>query len=334
MSSIKGKGWGNTYASGNPVPGNITSCLEELGIDYRVSYDEAQAICPHPEHNDSHPSWSINTHTGVHNCFSCGFKGNFVSLVEAVLGVERSEAVRWTLKRGGSERVRERLDGRQEPFRVTDNDTTKLINEASLALFTLPPAEACAKRKFTQADCEALGVLWNPENETWVTPIRDPETHKLWGWQEKNAHVFRNRPRSIKKSLTLFGLPHFEGTTAVLVESPLDVVRLRAAGITGGVASFGVAVSNAQLRTIADYAEKLVVALDNDDPGIRKAEEIRRDFHLLPTYFFNYDVVPGNAKDPGDIDRDSGIRAGVAQAKSRAVAGRTTPKRKRKVIRR
>ena len=328
MSSIRGKGWNNTYASGNPVPGNIPGCLDELGIDYRVSYDEAQALCPSPDHADRKPSWSINTKTGIHNCFSCGYKGTFIYLVETVLGVGRSEAIRWTRARGGSERIRE-MFAEEQGFRVTD-DTTKKINEASLALFTLPPVAECNKRWFSQDDCKALGVLWNPKEQTWITPIRDPDTHKLWGWQEKNAHVFRNRPRSIKKSRTLFGLSAFEGPTAILVESPLDVVRLRAVGIRGGVASYGAAVSSEQLHIIAEYADKLVVALDSDDAGVRRAEEIRRDFHLLPTSFYNYGIVPGNAKDIGDIARDDDVRAGYREARSgvRPIAVPTKPKRK------
>lgn len=317
--SVRGRGWKNTYASGNPVPGNIGSCLEELGIDYRASYDEAMAVCPSPDHYDNHPSWSINLETGVHNCFSCGFKGNFVGLVEAVLDVDKSTAVRWVRARGGSERVRERFEGKVKTERKTD-DTRKMFNEAKLALFTAPPIKACTDRKFTQKECAELGVLWNPENETWITPVRDPYTHKLWGWQEKNDRYFRNRPRGIHKSRTLFGLSAFEGTTAVLVESPLDVVRLRSVGITGGLASYGAHVSDEQLRIIAEYADKLVVALDADDAGIRRAQEIRRDFHLLPTYFFNYDVVPGDAKDIGDIPTASGILAGYREAKGRARA--------------
>lgn len=317
MSTVKGKGWDNVRRSStNVIPGNIPECLDELGISARVNYDEAMAVCPSPDHNDSHPSWSINIETGAHNCFACGFKGNFVQLVETVLDVGQAEAIRWALKRGGVERVRQRFEGKLEPIRITD-DTTKQINEASLALFTLPPVSECEKRKFTQEDCAQLGVLWNPENESWITPIRDPNTHKLWGWQEKNERLFRNKPRNVRKSQTLFGLNAFEGDTAILVESPLDVVRLRAVGIRGGLASYGVSVSEQQLRVITEYADKLVVALDNDDPGIRRAEEIRRDFHLLPTYFYNYDVLSGNAKDPGDIPNADDVLKGYREAKSR-----------------
>lgn len=42
--------------------------------------------CPHRDHTDKHPSFSINESSGGFKCFSCGFKGN--SLVTLMMGVE------------------------------------------------------------------------------------------------------------------------------------------------------------------------------------------------------------------------------------------------------
>jgi len=47
--------------------------------------DELWDLCPNPKHKDSSPSWSINVNPesdtfGVHSCFACGYKGNFVTL--------------------------------------------------------------------------------------------------------------------------------------------------------------------------------------------------------------------------------------------------------------
>lgn len=47
--------------------------------------DELWSLCPDPNHVDGSPSWSININPendrfGTHNCFSCGYKGNFLTL--------------------------------------------------------------------------------------------------------------------------------------------------------------------------------------------------------------------------------------------------------------
>jgi 5S rRNA maturation endonuclease (ribonuclease M5)/ribosomal protein L40E len=47
--------------------------------------DELWDVCPDPKHKDSSPSWSINVNPdhdrfGTHNCFSCGYGGNFITL--------------------------------------------------------------------------------------------------------------------------------------------------------------------------------------------------------------------------------------------------------------
>ncbi len=67
----------------------------------------------------------------------------------------------------------------------------------------------------------AYGILYDQQKDCWITPIRDPLTAKLMGWQEKavEGHYFRNRPRHIPKSQTLFGLNQPEiGRRAIMVE--------------------------------------------------------------------------------------------------------------------
>ncbi len=83
------------------VPGDVLKCLDELGIAVlRITGDEAVARCPGhlrlvgKEDND--PSWSVNTDTGVHNCFACGFRGPFAAIVREVLGLPSNEADAWS----------------------------------------------------------------------------------------------------------------------------------------------------------------------------------------------------------------------------------------------
>lgn len=311
----------NWDAVGSPVPGNVTACLDTLGLDYKILGDEIHMPCPmHEERTgkkDQHPSFSINSDEGYFNCFSCGYRGAFWVLVRDVQKSTEAEAKNWVRRRGGAERVRKYLEKRKE--RPAQVDTTKQINEASLALYVTPPRRECEERLFLPEDAEACGVLWDREREMWIIPVRDPDTGLLWGWQEKNARYFRNRPPGVAKSKTLFGLHTYEEDLAILVESPLDVARLHAAGFTAGLASFGAGVSDAQMSLIRDHFDTLIVALDNDTAGIETCARLRKEWSRrgLTLKFLDYSGT--SAKDPGDMTDDE-LVAAVDGAYSSVVA--------------
>ena len=298
-----------------PVPGDVEQALIELGIDITKSTDdELWARCPghfkRTGKEDRHPSWSVNREDGVHFCFSCGYTGSFVSLVHDVTNQDFGDATRWVRQRGSLERVKRKLRKSK-----AEKDTTKIINEASLALMHAPPLKELAKRRLTLGSALHYGVLWEPEKGSWIVPIRDPETGELWGWQEKNERVFRNTPEEVPKSKTLFGLNKFAGNRAILLESPLDVVRLHSAGIEGGLSSFGVATSEVQLSLLFEVADIVVIALDNDRDGHRYSSKLRQKFlgKGKNIRFFNYRGI--NAKDIGEMT-DEQIYQGLDTTRS------------------
>jgi DNA primase len=313
----KARGWD---AVGTPVPGNVTACLDEIGLEYKVSGDEIHMPCPMHEartgKKDKHPSFSINYDAGYFNCFSCRYQGPFVVLVKDMLDIPYGDAVAWVRKRGGIERVKKFLAKKADPKTV---DTTKQINEASLALYVSPPLDECSKRYFMPEDADACGVLWDSEREMWIIPVRDPDTGLLWGWQEKNDRYFRNRPPGVPKSKTLFGLHTYEGDAAVLVESPLDVVRLRAAGFTAGLASYGAGVSDAQMSLIRDHFDTVIIALDNDTAGAETCKRLHQEWRGrgLTLKFLDYSGT--SCKDPGDMGADA-LKNAVRNAYSSVIA--------------
>ena len=287
---------------------NVEAILNELEIDYYLNYDEAMACCP--SHDDVHPSWSCNINSGVHHCFSCGFKGNLASLVQFKLGCSYPEAVQWTYARIGLSKAHDWLNAKVERPREGQLE----INDSFLYAFTTPPQEALDSRKISSEAAEVFEILWNPIKKAWIFPIRDQDS-KLIGWQEKNDRTFRNYPGGIRKSVTLFGLSAFDNdSTAVLVESPIDTVRLFTAGIRGGLSSFGVSVSTDQLTLIHSRSRRLILALDNDIAGVGETRRILRDDKQPFIYAFNYSDSVG--KDPGELT-DEELHYGVDHAINR-----------------
>ena len=127
-------------------------------------------------------------------------------------------------------------------------------------------------------------------DSTWILPIRSADG-KLLGWQEKGqlSRRFFNRPPGIPKSKTLFGLNVWQPGQMIIVESPLDAVKLKSLNIPGAVATCGAIVSNEQLELMR-RADLLIIAMDNDSAGNKATQFLLQSFRRLGLegWFFNY----------------------------------------------
>jgi DNA primase len=307
------------------APGDVLDALAELGVSYRVRDNEAEILCPY--HDDRRlGNFSVNISSGVWFCFSCGERGAFPKLVATVSDMGLGEAMRWCMKRVRTSSFRSDPGPVIEAMRKTARvDTAEQLNEASLALYTDPPAWALAERCVSLRACQGLGVLWDAENDYWIFPIRDPDTNELWGWQEKGAGGYeRNRPRGVAKSRTIFGLDTAAGDI-IVAEAPVDSACIRTAGLLGGVATYGAMVSDEQLELLAVARRRVVFALDNDTAGARALASVERRVRGTALgsrcAVFSYGAVPlhdvasSSPKDPGELD-DSAIIWGAEHATS------------------
>jgi len=306
----------------------VKSILFKLGIDtWTERGDEITALCPGHELRtgriDNNPSWSINVESGVHHCFSCGYKGNLLTLISEQLEFKTEwgrldlEAAKSWL-RNNSQIDLELIVKQMEEIKSSYIAIPKPVemSEARLALYRINeiPEWALEARDITLEACQAYDVMWDAENDNWILPIREWEHAKLLGWQEKGQgkRHFKNRPAGVLKSTTLFNDKQVSNTM-IIVESPLDAVRLRSVGISGGVATFGASVSPEQFKLFRE-AENVVFAFDNDTAG-REASLRMLDLSRKTGFeckFFNY--MQANVKDIGDMSEDA-IRLGIDKAR-------------------
>jgi DNA primase len=113
----------------------------------------------------------------------------------------------------------------------------------------------------------------------------------------------RNYPEGVHKGDTLFGIERAHGSTGLLLESPLDVVRFHS--VYGGsdvsaVASFGANVSSNQLSLLCDRFDALVIALDNDKAGKMETKRVARSLPSLRRGVRYWRYVD-DVKDLGDM---------------------------------
>ena len=282
--------------------------------------DEVQGLCPmHKERTgteDHNPSWWINTVTGVHFCFSCGYKGNIYTLVKDVRGIDYHEAREFVESQ--PELPLDSLLRRIKdlPQYIQPQSEEIGMSEARLAVYSDPPAHELKKRFLTATSAKHHGVLWDVNHSAWILPIRHPETYELMGWQEKGAQgrFFRNQPVGVKKSKTVFGVEVMATDILVVVESPLDVVRLCAAGVEGAVSTYGAIVSEDQAK-IMRRADKVIAAFDKDEAGLKAAESMRPYARKYGINLFFFDYTGIDVKDPGDMTIDE-VHRGIENAKS------------------
>jgi DNA primase len=294
----------------------MKDALTKLGIEYYSSRgDEVQAACPaHKErvgHEDHNPSFWINADNGAFICFSCQWKGNLYTLISYTQGINIDGAKDWL---GSTASLSSRLE------RVTKSKAPVIremvtVTESMLSAFTNVPDTALFSRGLTKEAAFEYGLLWDVRSKNWIIPIRDLSTNQLLGWQEKgyDHRYFNNRPAGVQKSQTLFGHRQYTGGDMIVVESPLDVVRLASLGITGGVATYGSLVSMAQFHALRG-ADRLIIAMDNDAAGQKSSLSIYNMCKQMDkeAWFFNYNNI--EVKDIGGMSLDE-IRFGLDTAR-------------------
>jgi hypothetical protein len=263
---------------------------------------------------DKNPSWSINATTGAHRCWSCNFKGSFPFLIAYVTGTSVEEV------KSGQSWFSQSATGLTKAFesllKEPEVEKIEVLHESSMALFTVPPLHALRSRGITAEASRECEVLWDPRRELWILPIREPQTNKLYGWQEK-AYVgryFNNYPKGVKKGNTLFNYNNWGNAKyRLVVESPLDVARLHSVGYPNAIASYGAGLSKDQKQLLASV-EHLMLAFDNDDAGrgctldlLKWAKAINKG-----VWVFNYSDT--DQKDVGGMSKAE-IQAGIENAK-------------------
>jgi len=293
-----------------------------LGLDLQLYAQrgvEVNGLCPmHKKRTgkeDHSPSWWINSESGAHICFSCGYKGNIFTLVADIKGISYFDAQDYI-----GESVEVPLDALMRRIKdlpqYVQPEETIAMSEARLAVYIDPPDIELKKRFLTRDAVKIHGVLWDKNNNAWILPIRDPENGTLLGWQEKGARgrFFRNQPAGGKKSRTVFGVQILSSTEPlIVVESPLDSVRLTGLG-HNSVSTFGAIMSEEQAK-ILRRSPKIIAAFDNDKAGHTANEQIRvlARKYGMDLYYFNYSGI--DVKDVGDMT-EAEVERGIRTAKT------------------
>lgn len=287
---------------------DLAELLTSAGVEIRSAGErEITGRCPvHVRttgKEDRSPSWSINAESGLWICFSCGAKGTLSMLLAELLGSNTT----WDVQKFILQNSMNRLNG------VSRSDDAPIVNINEYAKFTRVSDKRCAHRNLDPDLVFQYGVRWNPDRKTWAIPIISPSA-ELKGWQEKRSGSVLNYPKGVEKSKTLFGIERIRSHTAILVESPLDIVRFAAVfSRPQALASFGAHVSDTQLSLLTQVADRVIIAMDNDDAGLAASKKIYKRISTPRRGLLWWNYSGTTAKDIGDMTDDE-IERGLTTA--------------------
>ena len=279
---------------------DLADVLQRLGVSVsRVGEREITGRCPvhfkTTGKEDRSPSWSMNSTTGLWICYSCGARGTLSHLVSELTGESDAiVAVHKFLVTNSLTRMSSTKEVEQQPD----------VDWLTFSKFSVPSDARLQERNLDREAVRRYGIRWDTQYQSWIIPIVSP-SGELLGWQSKGKSRVLNYPIGVSKASTLFGIDSVNTGTCVLVESPLDVVRLATVmdGVCG-LASFGVHVSKAQIALLATYANKLIVALDNDEAGMTVGKKLFKNLPSFrhPVTWLRY--AHTQAKDIGEMTDD------------------------------
>lgn len=280
---------------------DLAGVLESLGVDvHRMRGDEINGKCPvHYKvkgRESTRNSWYMNVDSGLWHCFTCGARGNLSMLVSEL---SDDPSMLWSVQHIIIEQGLRRLTEDEKEYIIPEPE----VDWVTFARFA-PLSEAILNLKSLDAGvAKRFGLCWDPEKKCYITPIVSP-LGELRGWQAKKKKWVENTPTGVQKHTTLFGIERAFASTALLVESPMDVVRFHSVvedSDVNCVSSFGANVSDEQVRLLTQRFDKLILAMDNDTAG---RNETKRLNAVLPSFrngirFWNY--TPTDPKDIGEM---------------------------------
>lgn len=289
---------------------DLTSILTNAGVEHvHTRGDEVFGLCPSPDHDDHKPSWSMNSNSFAHFCFSCGYSGNLQSLLRELTGEVPEDLNEQLLTQSFISRTLEAREKEEVP------DNLPIVTEWALTnLLKRVPRKLRELRNLTPEALDHYEVKWDKETRQWVLPLRD-QWGTLLGAQYRQKGSVLTLPVGLKKSQLIFGLAQVrEYDTAALVESPLDAVRLWQVGVPA-FSTLGAFVSREQMTIMARLFTCVIVALDDDEAGKQAQESLlpglrrRGCSPVLWDYTGLKDEDGRRVKDVGDVAHDDDLIA-------------------------
>jgi len=293
--------------------------LNSLGIDYEPAMrDEVRFICPW--HDETQPSLYFNINRKIFHCLGCSRKGTLLQFLKEYRSISTTQAIDYLVKFANidcsnkkfesislTDEDKENREFVKKMVRLNDNAPLEEINIEwfkNLPIENIPYLE---QRGFTLKTLSffELKIGSFKEGKRIIIPIGD-DKGRLVGYSLRKMNDDKEKKykhkANMQKHKIIYNLcsarHELDKFPLMICEGFSDVWKAYQCGYLSAVAIMGKELSDKQEDLILQYAYEIIIAPDNDEPGIQGAADMIR--RLQKFVKIKLLVVP-KGKDIGDL---------------------------------
>lgn len=272
---------------------NIVEVVGEF-VKLKKNGSNYEALCPF--HNEKTASFKVSPVKQMYKCFGCGKSGDAISFLTEKEKLDFTGAIIWLANkyRISVDETRKVYDKPQPRVEKIRKEFIEFFEKRGISNNTL------LRFKVTEA------VEWMPIHEKEIPVV----CFNYFRGEELVNIKFRGAKKTFKLAknaeLIFYNLNALEGEkTAIIVEGEIDCLTMHESGIYNAVSvPNGASKGNQRLEYLNNCwqyfegKEKVIIAVDNDEPGHLLKEELGRRLGKERCYTVEY---PEGCKDANDV---------------------------------
>lgn len=302
-------------------PSHMRAIVKQLGLNI-VGETSHDFLCLCPFHGNRHtPSFSVSHQKGLYLCFnpSCGVSGTIIELVKSMSKRNDFEALRFIMSAqkdsvaNFEDELYEVLEEKPDFDEFSQETLDKLhlqINDRSRSYLN--------NRGINDESINHFRLGYSGNQDMVIVPVHSPDGMPvgLVG-RSIEGKSFKNSTR-LPRSKTMFNIHRArrESSTAIVVESSFDAIRVHQSGYPNVIATLGGSMSRINLENINRNFTRVIIMTDADQAGrelgITLANSLKNK-EILWAAYSNDTIYPHDAKDVGDMTEEE-IRTCIENA--------------------
>lgn len=293
---------------------NIVDIINNYVKLQKCGTNTYKAKCPHPEHDDTNPSFYVKEDKQYFNCFSCGFKGDVISFIEEMEGIDFLEAVELLIESGdlnyeelktSTTYIKDTFDLSKLQKAINLFNEEHTIDESRLDKYNYNH-RYLLNRDYTKEILNYFEIGYCSDiNDRLYNRVTIPWRDKKGRLVGINGRTVSNKKpkylysKDSNKNHVLYNIDKLEKSDEpiFLTEGELDTIRLTQLGYHRSLALGGSDLGDRKWL-LREYTNHAILALDSDEAGLKARKKIIEQ--LYPLMDVSVLLVP-KGKDIGDI---------------------------------
>lgn len=290
---------------------SISAVVERFGVKLNRNH---KGLCPF--HQEKTPSFSVKEDSGIFNCFGCGAKGDAISFVTQLKGIEPLEAAVLLAEMFGIE-----TDAVVKEKRHAES-LTELRSYLKACIADVGKTDYFHTRGLTDATIKNFCLGYDVKHRAAVIPY----SSKLQYYQRRKVtdKAFYKPKAADVGAEPLYNhdaLYNAKGEPVFIVESPFCALSILQCG-GYAVALCGTSGTNKLVKAVKDRkpTSPLFICLDNDEPGRAAADNLSAELASLNVQHSVINIAD-ECKDPNELlVADAGrLKANIDAAKEQGI---------------